>query len=229
MSHIWYIYSNDIVSGPFSTDAIHDGLQEKKWTDESLIWWKGQREWVSISAWKENVASILDSFKTNVKTSAWYVEHLGTQKGPMNAKELQTFILTNGIIGGCRVWANGMERWMSIFEIPELVTFFGISRRKHPRAPLSGEVKLTIDDTGEERSGKVGSISVGGLGIRDVNGIDAGQTVGVVVTSPLLIESIKAQAKIAYANIGHYTGLEFTHLESTQSAIIQSYVQQFKP
>src|SRR5690606_18404516 len=150
-----------------------------------------------------------DSLKSDVKTSAWYVEHLGAQKGPMNAKELQNFILANGIIGGCRVWANGMEKWMNVFEIPELVSFFGISRRKHPRAPLNGDVVLTLEDTGEKRQGKVGSISLGGLGLREVEKIGAGQVVNVVLNSALLVKPIQAQGKIAYANIGNYTGLEF--------------------
>ena len=98
------------------------------------FWWKGQREWVTVETWRTDLKNIVEGFRTNIQTTAWYVEHLGTQKGPMYSRDLQSFIQSNGIVGTCRVWTEGMDRWMNVYEITELVQFFGITRRKHPRA-----------------------------------------------------------------------------------------------
>lgn len=223
MSLIWYIYSNDIVSGPFSTENIEEGLHENKWSSASLIWWKGQRDWVPIDMWRKNLNSILDTLKTNVKTTAWYLEYLGTQKGPMNSKELQQFVQSNGIIGSCRVWTNGMERWMNIFEITELVEYFGITRRKHPRAPIKGELFIT-----PETIGHLGSISEGGLGVTGLNDAVVGDEISFTIKSPLLTQPIDASARIVYSYIGGYTGLEFKSLKKELQEIIIGYVNQFK-
>lgn len=228
MNQIWYIYSNDIVSGPFSTENIESGLMQDKWSMQSLIWWKGQREWVSIEAWRKNLKTILDGLRTNIQTTAWYLEYLGTQKGPMNSKELYQFVQSNGIIGSCRVWANGMERWMNIFEIRDLVEYFGITRRRHSRAPIKGQ--LTIDNLESDNSliGNVESISAGGLGVTGLEQINVGAEISFHIKSPLLAQNINTSAQIVYSYIGGYTGLEFRNLTKEYEDIISSYVNQFK-
>lgn len=229
MSSIWYIYSNDIVSGPFSTENVETGLTEKKWADHAMIWWKGQRDWVPVDTWKKNLPSIMDTLKTNVQTYAWYVEYLGTQKGPMNSKELFNFVQTNGIIGSCRVWAVGMDRWMTIFEIPELLTFFGITRRKHARAPLKGDLLIHREEIeGSSLTAHAGSISIGGIGIKGVDSFKTGDGVNIEVKSPLLVSAIQANAIIVYTNAGGYTGLEFRKISKQHETIISDYVNQFK-
>lgn len=229
MSQIWYIYSNDIVSGPFSTENIENGLVQNKWSMESLIWWKGQRDWVPIETWRKDLKNILESLKTNIQTTAWYLEYLGTQKGPMNSKELYQFVQSNGIIGSCRVWANGMERWMNIFEINDLIEHFGITRRKHPRAPIKGELVIkNPDNTDQSFVGHLGSISAGGLGVTGLEKITVGDSISFSVQSPLLAQKINTSARIVYSYIGGYTGLEFKNLTKEFEDLIASYVGQFK-
>jgi hypothetical protein len=228
MSLIWYIYSNDIVSGPFSTESIEAGLKENKWTNEAMIWWKGQREWVSIETWRKNFQSIVDGFKTNIQQLAWYVEHLGAQKGPMNVKELHSYILANGIIGSCRVWTNGMEKWTSIFEINELVNYFGITRRKHPRAPFKGDFMVRLENSENQIAAYPGSISAGGLGVKNLEDVNVGDLLAWKIKSPLLSKEIEGRARVVYTNIGGYTGLEFQELDPDYISVIKSYVDQFK-
>lgn len=229
MSLIWYIYSNDIVSGPFSTENVETGLEQKKWSEQAMIWWKGQREWVSVETWRKDLKIILESLKSNILTTAWYAEYLGTQKGPMNSKELFSFVQSNGIIGSCRVWSVGMDRWMTIFEIPELVTYFGITRRKHARAPFKGDLLIkkasNINDT---LIAQAGSISTGGLGVKGLDTITTGEDVNLQLKSPLLVQGIQTNAVVVYTNIGGYTGLEFKDLPKEYESIISDYVNQFK-
>ncbi|MES2769027.1 MAG: GYF domain-containing protein [Bdellovibrionota bacterium] len=228
MSLIWYIYFNDVVSGPFSTESVEAGLDQKKWSNQALIWWKGQRDWVSIDVWRKDLSTILESLRNNIQTVAWYAEYLGTQKGPMNSKELQNFVQTNGIIGSCRVWHVGMDRWMSIFEIPELVTYFGITRRKHPRAPFKGDLLLKkASDINDTLIAHAGSISAGGMGVRGLETVRTGEDVNLQLKSPLLEQGIQTNAVVVYKDLGGYTGLEFRDLPKEFESIIVDYVNQF--
>lgn len=228
MGQIWYIYFNEVVSGPFSTESIESGLAQNKWSMDALIWWKGQREWVAIDDWRKDLKNIQESIKTNAKTTAWYVEHLGAQKGPMNAKELHSYVQSNGIGTTCRVWAEGMERWMNIFEINELVQLFGITRRKHDRAPFSGELIVKNESNPEILIAKAGSISAGGLGARGLDKVQKGESLSIQINSPLLIKEISSSAKVVYSNPGGFTGLEFEKLQPNFASIINDYVKQFK-
>lgn len=228
MNLIWYIYSNNIVSGPFSTEGVEAGLQDNTWSGSALIWWKGQREWVSIDTWRQDLKNILESLRTNIQTTAWYVEHLGTQKGPMSIKDLQQYIQTNGIIGSCRVWTNGMDKWMSVFQINELVNQFGITRRKHQRAPFKGDLIVTAPNAQETLIAHPGSISAGGLGVRGLETVKTGDDLSLQLKSPLLIQEVKSLARVVYTNIGGYTGLEFKTLSPEYESIITDYVKQFK-
>lgn len=227
MSLIWYIYSNDAVSGPFSTENVEQGLTQNKWSMQSLIWWKGQREWVSVDTWRTDLKNILHNFRTNIQTTAWYVEHLGTQKGPMYSKDLHSFIQVNGIAGSCRVWTDGMETWKSVYEITELVQFFGITRRKHARAPIKANITVQTNAI-EEVSAHAGSISAGGLGVRGLSSVKQGDSISVLLKSPLLIREVKAEAKIVYTTEGGVTGIEFMNLPKESASIISDYVSQFE-
>lgn len=230
MNLIWYIYSNDIVSGPFSTENVESGLSQSKWSNQAMIWWKGQRDWVSIETWRKDLAKILESLKSNIQTMAWYAEYLGTQKGPMNAKELFNFVQINGILGSCRVWAVGMERWTTIFEIPELVAYFGITRRKHPRAPFKGELIIKKEtNINDSLIAHAGSISAGGMSIKGLDAINIGENINLQLKSPLLTQGIQSNAIVVYTNIAGYTGLEFKDLPEEFESIITSYTNQFKP
>jgi hypothetical protein len=228
MSLIWYVFANDIVSGPFSTENIEKGLTQKQWPVESLIWWKGQREWISLQAWRLDLKNILDGFRTNIQTTPWYVEHLGTQKGPMYSRDLQSFIQSNAIVGDCRVWTEGMERWKNVYEIPELVQFFGITRRKHPRAPIKASLEVQASASEEPIVVPTGSISTGGLGVRGLTGIMRGQHISVLLKTPLLTDAVLTDAKVVYTMDSGISGLEFTNLSPESASIITEYVTQFK-
>jgi hypothetical protein len=229
MSLMWYVYSNDAVSGPFSTENIEHGLTQNKWSLESLIWWKGQREWVSVDSWRSDLKNIVLGFRKNIHTTAWYVEHLGTQKGPMYSGDLQSFIQSNGIVGTCRVWTEGMDRWMNVYEITELVQFFGITRRKHPRAPI--KTNLLIESNLSKDQNLVvhaGSISAGGLGVRGLNDVKKGDTVCITLQSNLLTDKVQSDAKVVYTSESGFTGLQFTSLKPESATAITNYVNLFQ-
>jgi hypothetical protein len=165
-------------------------------------------------------------FKTRIQKSVWYVEHLGIQKGPMNSTDLQSYIVSAGILNSCRVWTVGMDRWMHVYEIPDLVEFFGVSRRKTARAPIKGQLLIKKNDSVIE--GKAGSISVGGLGFRDINGLSTGDHISLTLKSPLLVMPIHSQGKIVYTSEQGFNGLQFNLLTAETESMISDYVKKFQ-
>ncbi len=226
MTAYWFIYSKDVVSGPFTTEKVENGIKSKTWSTDCLVWWKGQKEWITLVDWQRNLPTILDSFKTRIQKSIWYVEHLGMQKGPMNSTELQGYIMSTGILNSCRVWTIGMDRWMYVYEIPDLVEFFGVSRRKTARAPIKGQLTIKKDDIIVE--GPAGSISTGGLGFRDLSGLRPGDHISLTLRSPLLIAPIHSQGKIVYTADRGFTGLQFNLLNAESESTIADYVKRFQ-
>lgn len=226
MTAYWFIYSKDVVSGPFTTDKVESGLKANLWTHNCMIWWKGQKEWITITEWQRSLPQIIDTFKTRIQKSVWYVEHLGIQKGPMNSPDLQTYIMSTGILNSCRVWTVGMDRWMHVYEIPDLVEFFGVSRRKAARAPIKGQLIIKKNDAIIE--GTAGSISVGGLGFRDLTGLLPGDHISLTLKSPLLVMPIHSQGKIVYTADQGFTGLQFNLLTAESESTISDYVKKFQ-
>jgi hypothetical protein len=226
MKATWYIYSKQVVSGPYSTESVESGLKNSHWNLDSLIWWKGQVEWISLEAWRKNLENILESLKTSVQKTVWYVEHLGMQKGPMNVNELQQYVLQNGLLSSCRVWTTGMDSWKSVFELPELVNFMGITRRMHPRAPIKGEA--LIHNPSSPIVGPLGTISEGGIGIKNIQGMQKGDSLQLTIKSPMLVGPIHSRAQVVYASSNGITGLQFQNLQPEFQSTIVDFVKQFK-
>ena len=144
----------------------------------------------------------------------------------MNATELQSYITANGLLGSCRVWTTGMEKWMQIFELPDLIEFMGITRRKSPRAPIKGEVVIQTPD--KQIVTQLGTISEGGIGTTKTEGLTKGTNCDLVVKSPMLISPIHTKAQVVYANPKGNSGFQFQNLQAESQSIIVSFVKQFK-
>lgn len=222
---LWFVYSNEIVSGPFTTENIEHGLSRGRWSLTSLIWWKGHREWITIKKWQENLPQILDTFKTKVQRSTWYVEYLNVQKGPLSWMELKDLITATRNMSQIRLWTMGMKKWATIYEIPEVAKHLEVSRREFPRAPIQGEA--TIKRGNEEVICHVAEIGEGGIGLKNVSHLNKGDEIIVTVRSHLLVAPIQGKAVVVYTGKGGYTGLQFDGLNAENRATIIDYVRQF--
>ncbi len=211
--------------GPLSTESINIGLNQKKWDASSLIWWKGQNEWVTIESWKNSLPEIVENMKNHTQQTVWYLEHEGSQIGPMNSPDLQKFITTHNIPPSCKVWAAGMSSWKNLFKLPELMDFIGVTRRKHMRAPIKGTVKLSI--LGDSFSFPLSTISLGGIGIQAAPGFRAGLPCEIIIQSPMLVETIRTKGKVAYSSKSSGTGIQFEPISATALSTIGGFVNQF--
>lgn len=63
MEKIWFIYSNDVVSGPYTTQELKSDIILGKWLADAEVWWKGQEEWLAIDKWYLNLDTIEEAHR----------------------------------------------------------------------------------------------------------------------------------------------------------------------
>jgi hypothetical protein len=226
MEKRWFIYSNEIVKGPFSTQEVEQGLDTKKWAPDSLVWWKGQRDWITLQSWQSGLEEILKRVDRKSTHSVWYTEQLGIQKGPMTWTDLIQYLVTVKNPANVRVWTVGQEHWAPLFHYEEIVSELGITRRSFPRAPIVGKVIVHRDN--KEVTASISSISEGGLGITDQHIFYKGETVQISIESPLLVSPVRSHAQVVYCNREGVTGFQFINMHAESKVTVIDYVRQFQ-
>src|SRR6186713_2311686 len=92
MERKWFVFADQLVRGPLTTQNIEEGLTAGRWSLETLIWWKGQTQWISISSWRTLLPDLAVRADASSATQEWYLESKGNQTGPMTREELLTFL-----------------------------------------------------------------------------------------------------------------------------------------
>lgn len=229
MSHAWFLYIDNVVSGPFSTDQVKSKIQEDDLKAKCFIWWKGQREWIPVSTWEKDLDAILEATANANKKPIWYVDIGGTKPaGPLTQNEMVEMIKSAREIDRIRLWSVGMKQWQSLFELHDIMEMVGISRRETPRAPLMGTV--AINRIGPEPKGLVvraASISVAGIGVADASELRRGDEVALLVKSPDLKSSIHVRGEVVYVTPNGYAGVRFHQIHPEAKSIIHDYVKRF--
>jgi hypothetical protein len=213
MAYAWFIHANDVVTGPFDTDTVRTKLQTGQVPSGSYIWWKGQREWIPISAWESQVDHI-DAGRTPL--------------GPLTENELIENLKSMISLARVRLWAVGMEKWTSLFEVPDVMDALGISRRENQRAPLMGTVAVTRSN--EDPKGYVlrtAAISVGGMGVNGKHDLRSGDAVSLLIKSPEIPGNMHLRGEVAYVTANGYCGIRFMQIHAESQAMILAYVKKF--
>jgi hypothetical protein len=228
MAHAWFIHSNDVVTGPFDTETVRTKLQTGQVPAGSFIWWKGQREWIPVSAWASQVDQIVQSASDRSLKPVWYIDAGKTPLGPLTENELIDNLKSMTTLARVRLWAVGMEKWTSLFEIPEVMESLGLSRRENQRAPLMGTVAITRSN--EDPKGYVlrtASISVGGLGVNGKHDLRSGDVVSLLVKSPEIPGNMHLRGQVAYVTGNGYCGIRSEQVHSEMQSMILDYVKKF--
>ncbi|MCB0393524.1 MAG: DUF4339 domain-containing protein, partial [Bdellovibrionales bacterium] len=143
MGKLWFIYLNEVVRGPFSTDEVKHKITTQMLVPEmTLIWWRGQKSWVPLEVWVNHLPEIMEALSRKPQDVNWYAEQSGEQYGPMSHNEIVQFLKRRNTLDRIHLWREGMDRWTSLFEIEDMVEELGLQRRKMPRAPIVGSVKI---------------------------------------------------------------------------------------
>ena len=225
---MWFVYSNDIVSGPFDTKAVQEQLTAGKISSNSFIWWKGQREWMPIPLWETQLKQILKTEDEKVQSPVWYIDLSGSPVGPLTQNEMLAHLRGVPNLGKVRLWTVGMNKWTNLFELHDIMDQLGMSRRENPRAPLMGTVAVSrlAEDT-QPMIARAASVSIAGMGINDAHGLTKGEEVQVVLKSPEFPHPIRVQATAVYITQQGYAGLKFTSVHPETQSLIHDYVKRF--
>lgn len=225
---MWFVYSNDVVSGPFDTQKVQEQLSLGNFNASSFIWWKGQREWMPIQLWETQLKQILKNEGEKTQAPVWYLDTNGTPVGPLTQNEMLAHLRGLQNLGRVRLWTVGMNKWTNLFELHEIMDQLGMSRRENARAPLMGTVAVSrLSEDSQPILARAASISVAGIGINEAHGLTKGETVQLVLKSPEFPHPIRLQAMAVYVTPQGYAGLKFTAAHPETQSLLFDYVKRF--
>lgn len=228
MNPAWFLYTNDVVSGPFNTEQVRAKLQTGQLAATAFIWWKGQREWIPIALWESQLPSILQAATERAQNPVWYIDTGSSPIGPLTQKELIDNLKGVSQLSGVKLWAAGMEKWTSLFELSDVMELLGISRRENARAPLMGTVAVTRSN--DDPRGfvlKTASISVAGMGLIGVHDLRKDDELSLLIKSPEIRGTVHLRGIVAYVTSNGYAGIRFHKVPAETQSLIFDYVKRF--
>jgi hypothetical protein len=228
MSFAWFLYSNEVVSGPFSTEDVQGKIVTGVLGANAHIWWKGQREWIPISTWLNQVDRVVQNAQDRAQKPVWYVDSGKSPTGPLTEKELIDHLRATPSLARVRLWAVGMEKWTSLFELADVMELLGLSRRENERAPLMGTV--AVSRSNDDPQGfvlRAASISVAGMGVQGRHDLRCGDSISIVVKSAEMPSPIALRGEIAYVTANGYAGIRFEKVQPETLSTIVEYVKRF--
>ncbi len=194
----------------------------------SFIWWKGQREWIPVASWEGQLDQIVQTAVDRTQKAVWYIDSGGNPVGPLTENEMISQLRLLSTLQRVRLWAVGMEKWTSIFELSEVMEQMGLSRRENERAPLMGTVAVTRSN--EDPKGYVlraASISVGGVGLAGDHDLRIGDTLSLLIKSADIQGNVHVRGEVAYVTSNGYVGVRFERVHPETQSLIYDYVKRF--
>lgn len=225
MSHaIWFVYNHSSVQGPYTSFDLACHVRNSDFHPDSLVWQKGQKEWMKLSEWMNSNQTMVES-PTADTPEVWYAEDSGYNSGPYTFESLVNAFAKRDLALSSKVWTDGLTKWTPVYEVHEILEELGVNRRQTTRVPLAGTVTLSNPTDGfEAQDFSIMTISSGGFGVKGQ--LEPGQIVVAKINSPLLSYSINVRARVVYNN-EREAGLQFTHVSTETHAAIVEYVNQF--
>ena len=228
-SHVWFIYSDEIVTGPFSTDQVRDKIGKGEVPANSFVWWKGQREWLPVAQWEQSLKGLLNPAETQHKP-VWYIDNGGSPMGPLTQGEVIQNLRGLPELGRVRLWAVGMESWTSLFEFHDIMEILGISRRENDRAPLMSAV--AVNRSSDDPKGyllRAASVSIAGMGLTGDHDLRRGDEVAILIKNSEIGTNVHVRGEVAYVTERGYVGVRFHRVHPETLARINEYVTKFNP
>jgi hypothetical protein len=224
----WFVFSNDIVSGPFSTENLKDSLNSRQLNANCFVWWKGQREWMSLQTWQQQLEQIIKLENEKSLSPVWYVESGHAAVGPMTQDEMIENLKSLTNLSRVRLWTTGLAKWTNVFEMHDIMDQMGLSRRENERAPLMGTVAICrIGEEAQPVLARAASISVGGIGLNEAVFLQKGEQVNLLVKSAEFTAPLRIHAIVVYVTAKGYAGLRFENPHPETQSLIFDYVKKF--
>lgn len=224
MSKVWFILNEGQVTGPFDPAEVESQIASFK---EPLIWGRGQVEWDIPSKWRSKVKELPPVAAAGDQSKSWMVRVEGKVRDPLKYNDMITQLKKMTDLSQVDISTDGGKIWKEVYALQQVVDDLGISRRSHPRVPIVGTLEFELGTTSNTVKCRVISISEGGLGINDADGLQIGQKFFATLTSPNLYQTITTTCEVVYMGNDGYAGLRFVGLpEEFKSSVIE-YVRKF--
>lgn len=220
----WFLMVDGEVQGPFNELTVQDQLTLHP---RSLIWGKGQSEWLNQDQWKKFLSQYQEAMdRTRVFADrTWKVKINDQEYQPMGHDQMLQLLKQQSDLKNVRIWTEGYSDWKEVYQIHKIMDDLGISRRAHPRVPIMGEIEL--DGAAGHMHGRLLSISEGGLGIMGSPKWHLGDKFRAVIKSPNIVGPLHCSAEVVYLEPSGYTGMKFISLPAEQKNTIVDYVKKF--
>ncbi len=229
MEKVWFLYIQNTVFGPFTTDEVKARLSQGV-PENSFAWWKGQTEWIPAADFEEVLPRFLNSQNEQKNNrEMWTFKKDGETFGPFELLEVVDILRNQmAFLDNILIRSSFDTEWKKVFLWQEITDLLGISRRINERVPLMGTVKVSLGDN-VFSVGRTTTVSVGGIGIKDVK-LDTrvGQIILLEIKSPDLTDIVRVQAEIRYKAQDGMLGVVFENPSAEAQSVIIDYIKKFK-
>ncbi len=223
----WFFLVNNEVQGPYLESEINNLAQKHA---EGLVWGQGLNEWIRPSDWQKTLnelQQVLSGLQSDM-TPQWRMKQGDFEAGPFIYDQLLQVLKSHADPAAVMIYQDQDQAagWQSIYSYPTLVEEIGITRRSHERVPISGIFRYEKD--GAHHDCLLASISEGGLGLLEAQGLSVGDTVKGVIQSPQLPATINCSVEALYKQEDGSWGTRFVGLPLEAKSLIVAYTQKFR-
>ncbi len=220
----WFIMKDDRVSGPFTETEATSKLDADPMC---YIWGHGMKEWLTFSEWKTESQNFQKDSPTSSLHPDWKYKVGPDIHGPLHYEDMLFELKKIQDYENLEICSAESNEWKSIFMLPKIADHLGITRRRHLRVPIMGQLEAELP-SGETGVFRVISISEGGVGLNSAKNLGLGQTFKGLLTSPHLPTAIHCDCSVTYIKENGYVGVEFDSLAAEYSSVIIDYVNKFE-
>jgi hypothetical protein len=226
----WFVFQKNSILGPFSTEDVKMQIFDGKIDQESFIWWKGEKDWVSITKWENEYPEIIKKLEAHFQVN-WKIrdeEHETQYMSFDDCLQHLKHLEVKNTIYVSRENPDGLDHWESIFSNTILLNALEMTRRKHPRVPIVATAKVSKRESKFSYLVKVNTIGEGGMGVSGLGkNFPTGTTVELRLEGPSFSVPLIAEGRILYITKDGLSGIEFTVMNSESQSTLIEYVNHF--
>lgn len=220
----WFVAVDGQVRGPFAEEAVEAMVAGSA---NSLVWGRGLDEWLPPQRWRQSRQERTVHLQSGESSTEreWRVATAGQEQPPMSYAQMLLFLRKQTNLQDVLVWTEGYSEWREVFQIHRIMDELGVSRRAHPRVPITGS--LQCEGATGSFEAKLQSISEGGVGAMNALHVKIGEKYKIHLQSPNLPSPIHASAEVVYVGQDGYGGFRFSALQAENKSMIIDYVKRF--
>jgi len=221
---IWFIFGSGQVSGPFSSSEVKQKVLMGMGPD-ALIWDEAIAQWQPLQAWLSVNQTQQPPIRGVGTSEVWHYAIQNEQKGPFELAVIIKMVKSGEIPLTARFWTPGLQQWVGLDLLPQIVEGAGLLRRKNTRVPLVGVVE--IKGFPHEQAVTAFSVSEDGVGLQNLTELGAGAKIMIKINSPMFEEILESKAEILVQK-DLISSLRFHGLHEKAKNALAKYIKNYK-